>query len=551
MRDPAVLEEAISFGPKDYNSVLDDPLFRVGFEVEFVGVFKKVAENLPKSSISLAYVLRDTQLFLNLFDVDLSSVLPLMNAWINQTAHVNQGRLSASSELKSIAAAERLYGSAAVRHLGSNKTELIDAWQRHNWTTPEGRISLQREMLGQVWTPAVWLEELGHSIHNVSLKSIWPQLVAEPKFGWADNSHTYLFKDPEQKLTRSRTENIVVKQLNDLELSSRVGFNPSRQNYEFSYDGSINADHRGSGEGFELISPPMSTSLALSDLRKIFDWISSNGHYTNDSTGFHVGVSYGSPDSIKKVNKLKLVMLLGEDYLLQLFDRELNTYTQSHLLKLKKRIADAILKGQDWTKQRRFNDLLNKIEKKIDVSKYTTVNFKKLEQGYLEFRIMGNENYHEKFETVKDTILRYAFVLRAALDPHSFETTYKRELARLFSQSLEAAHPEYPDLVTKYAVMASSKPSTHLKNLDLFVRAQRAFEQGNVKVGVKITSILINQADQLADTQTPNLINAAALSYRIFLKRHGLNIAQFAKQMRMANVKPEVIKNTTHYLRTY
>ena len=363
MRHDCSLTEAINFGPRDYSSVMDDPSFRIGFEVEFVGVLKNIAQDMPKSSITVAYLLRSPKLVLELFDIDWSSVQVVMSAWIHQTAQQHQAALIAPKEPRSILAAQNLYGSAAVKSLGHSKKDLIDFWQKNDWTTPEGRVAIQTKILEHTWTPQLWFQELGTSIHDVNLRLIWPQISAEPKFGWANEAKTAVYKDPEQKITQNRIETILVNQLNSLELSAKVGYSSSKFNYELTYDGSVQTDYRGSGEGFELISPPAPIEPSLTDLKKIFDWISANGHYTNESTGFHVGVSYGQASSTRKVDKLKLILLLGEDHLLELFNRELNTYTQSHLLKLKKRISDAILKGQDWTKQRNFSDLLQKIDR--------------------------------------------------------------------------------------------------------------------------------------------------------------------------------------------
>jgi hypothetical protein len=541
------LAEAINFTDQDQQIVIEDPLFRVGFEVEFVALTSSVRAHMAQQSISVSSVWREPSLFRELFDVDLPHVSQLMQKWIVETSRENASILDAKDLASSIRAAQQHYGPGIVRHLGTTKRELEKVWQSSNWQTPQGQEQITNRLLSATWTPGLWLSELGtDSVPDVTLKQIWKSLDPTPKFGWADLKQTRVYLDPNKPSNGDTFHSTLQRQLNGLELHAPVSQQSSSRNYQLTQDGTIVPDHRGEGEGQELISPPLSVAAALDDLQKIFEWISTHRHYTNDSCGLHIGVSYGGDDRIKRINRIKLLMLLGEEYLLELFDRQLNSYTQSHVLRLKKKISDSIKKGQDWTKHRRFAQLLQAIERRIDLSKYSTINFGKLSKGYLEFRIMGNEDYHMKFEQVRNTLLRYAFVLKLSLDPVAFEEEYKRELARLFSTALSDIEPVYPDLMTKYAVLGSSRPGTQMKNLEMFTRAQTNFDRSNFKSGVKILGILIDHAAKLVSKQSPNLVRAAALSYRLMLKKNNLTISQFVKKLRPVagkTVNASAVKN--------
>ena len=244
-------------------------------------------------------------------------------------------------------------------------------------------------------------------------------------------------------------------------------------------------------------------------------------------------------------------MLLDEQFVADAFDRSLNTYTQSHVDLLRKQIAKAQSQGRDWVQSRQIQQLINSLQSRIDVQKYRTVNFSKLKQGYLEFRIMGNQDYHKNYPVVRYFILRYAAVVLAALDPTAFEKEYQQQVARMVADALQKANPEFPDLVSKYAVLGAGKNTDRHQNY--LERIHAALRDGNTRASVVLMSMLISNADKHADeTTNATLINAAALSYRIFLKRHmHMNIAQFRAAMQLHKVKPDVIARVVHYLKTY
>jgi hypothetical protein len=331
---------------------------------------------------------------------------------------------------------------------------------------------------------------------------------------------------------------------------TQLGLKFGANQFQLTPDTSIDTKNLPSHFGIELVSPPLPLRTNLVNLENMFTWMQEHGHETNASTGLHINVSVQGL-SVARLDKLKLLLLLDESHVQQQFDRLLNSYTQSHVEILKQAIAQARIKGQPWTNVREFEKIRHMMNASIDLEKYRTVNFSKLEKGYLEFRIMGNQDYHKRFTTVKRMVIRYAHVLLLALDPDAFVSEYNQALARMFAAGLNQAAPVWPDLSHKYAsVGASEHKQTQLKVLDYLQRARKAVQDDNVKAAVRLITMGLQKADAHSYTQVkPDLINAAALSYRILIyKILGMTVSQFVKAQADAGVKPDVIRQVKTYL---
>ena len=100
-------------------------------------------------------------------------------------------------------------------------------------------------------------------------------------------------------------------------------------------DSSIEAD----GAAAEIISPVYETpEQMLKEMNSLFDFFAKNDVETNESTGLHVTMSWNGEQT--EPNKLKMAVLLGDKYLLSLFDRENNTYTQSQFDRVKQGVSE-------------------------------------------------------------------------------------------------------------------------------------------------------------------------------------------------------------------
>ena len=84
----------------------------------------------------------------------------------------------------------------------------------------------------------------------------------------------------------------------------------------FVHDGSIRPPH--GFQPYELVSPIMPLVDGLGKIKKVFEFLNNTGSVTNESTGFHVSLSFSDVALMKRIRTLKLVMLLNIRVTLQL-----------------------------------------------------------------------------------------------------------------------------------------------------------------------------------------------------------------------------------------
>jgi hypothetical protein len=180
--------------------------------------------------------------------------------------------------------------------------------------------------------------------------------------------------------------------------------------------------------GAEIISPVYDTpNEMLSEMDSLFKYFRSNNVTTNDSTGLHVTMSY--PQATEYPNNLKMAVLLGDPYLLKMFDRLKNTYTQSQY----KRLKDAASFIDNPNNLREVERLLMPA---VSSARYSSINFKS--NGHVEFRIAGNEDYEKRMPEIRKTVARYAIVMLAGFDSTFLEKDYYTALGRLVRSTFKS-----------------------------------------------------------------------------------------------------------------
>jgi hypothetical protein len=99
--------------------------------------------------------------------------------------------------------------------------------------------------------------------------------------------------------------------------------------------------------------------------------------------------------------------------------------------------------------QNDMNNVIDLLSKQVPVDKFKSVNLKKLEQGYIEFRAAGGKNYHEDFDKMRKTVLTLAVWMYVATEPEIYKKEYFQSLVK-FIRSLETGEDRvfssnYPD----------------------------------------------------------------------------------------------------------
>jgi hypothetical protein len=198
-------------------------------------------------------------------------------------------------------------------------------------------------------------------------------------------------------------------------------------------DSSIRTPDDSEYAGLELItpSPPFPLGQSLEWIDKVFDWARNYGCLTNASTGFHISVSLPE-QTTRNIDWIKLVLFLGDKYVLEQYGRQANSYTVSAIDRMQSYMDQhpnfPVQQALDAMRNGLMN-LASQIVSRPSENKYTSVNVK---TKYVEFRSAGG-NYLENQQQIKLTMLRYVRAIAIAADPNTEKQEYATKLYKLLN----------------------------------------------------------------------------------------------------------------------
>lgn len=202
----------------------------------------------------------------------------------------------------------------------------------------------------------------------------------------------------------------------------------------FEPDSSLEASESGDMP-VEIISPPMPLKDALANMKAFFQWAESNGAYSNDSTGFHMGISL--PHRGGDVDFVKLALFLGDEHVLQEFGRASNHFCEAAMKKIKNRVkgGSADVAGALTLMKNNLLELASRSIQKNGFGKYTSIN---PNQKYIEFRSAGGhddmgQSYFEDINKIQNTMMRYAQAMAVAGNPAAERKEYYKKLYKLIA----------------------------------------------------------------------------------------------------------------------
>ena len=210
--------------------------------------------------------------------------------------------------------------------------------------------------------------------------------------------------------------------------------------YVLEPDGSLSPDDESSDYGLELVSPPMPLNKAIEQLEAIIDWANSDGDaYTNSSTGLHMGISI--PFKGGDVDYLKLILFMGDQYVLEKFGRAANTYTASAFDKLRQNVAGSknrgdtkIASAMELMKNNLIELAQRYVQQGVGGAKYTSAHIK---PGYIEFRSPGGDYLSAgdqgEQDILADTMRRFAYAMYLAGRPDLERPEYYKKLYKLIA----------------------------------------------------------------------------------------------------------------------
>lgn len=241
--------------------------------------------------------------------------------------------------------------------------------------------------------------------------------------------------------------------------------------------------------GLEIISPPQKLDVAFDQLETVLKFVQDEGFITNFSTGIHINLSL---PKLGNIDVVKLVLFMGDKYVLDKFDRAANVFTGSQL----RRVIDGIeATGKLPTGIDEIRDAAAAALKVTE--KYSSVNLKHLPE-YLEFRAAGGDDYHLRLDDIKELIGRWVSTMELATDPAAARNEYLKKLYKLLDKTstskTKAAATEMTlaDWLKKtnknvYADLTAAVGSTdRMEKLDalgdVLLLSSRSVESGSVSI---------------------------------------------------------------------
>ena len=204
----------------------------------------------------------------------------------------------------------------------------------------------------------------------------------------------------------------------------------------FEADGSLRADAKADMP-VEIVSPPMPLEKTLAIMPKFFEWASSQGAYANGSTGLHMSVSMPEHAG-DNLDYTKAALFLGDQYVLEQFGRTAQSYCQSALKEIEKRInqrrkslipADNLVKKAFDQMRTKLNSMATQaFASPGGFGKYYSINPK---AKYIEFRSAGNKDYIKDVPKLQNTLMRYARAMSIGMDPGAEKAEYAKKLYKL------------------------------------------------------------------------------------------------------------------------
>ena len=243
-------------------------------------------------------------------------------------------------------------------------------------------------------------------------------------------------------------------------------------NANLETDGSLSEPNSDADAGLEFITPYRPLPEAMQILNNVIEWADRNGIYTNSTTGLHMNVSI---EGVKNVDWVKLVLFLGDRYILDQFDRRFAFYARSSLDKIEAKVRDAQPVQEQDDDQAIYSGKID-IEKALQMmrnnsielarraiqsgggrEKYQSVHVKELRDGsYIEFRGPGNDWLQKAQETERglaDTVYRLGRAMTIAADPEAERKEYARKLYKILT-------PDDPNKQTSMKLFADYSAGT-------------------------------------------------------------------------------------------
>lgn len=214
--------------------------------------------------------------------------------------------------------------------------------------------------------------------------------------------------------------------------------------------------------GLEVISPVMSVKQGYETLSRMLDILNEgilgSAVSTTYETGLHINI--GIKD--KEIDAAKLLVLAGDDAILKSFGRTSNTHASSIYKQVKSKfiskfksqpsredimknispgemvkVANSTIRSINQNFKPDMNKVISIIDSIKPVAKGFSINFSKMEQGYVEFRSLGGVKYHTREEEILRSVRNMIAVVYISTNEDAFKREYYKQVYKLIYSSFE------------------------------------------------------------------------------------------------------------------
>ena len=198
-------------------------------------------------------------------------------------------------------------------------------------------------------------------------------------------------------------------------------------NWEFKGDSSLETQGISS-LGCEIATDAMLLAEFLEVVPKVFDYID----HTDDTCGFHVSISFEGINLKDDFDSFKIALFMEEEYVYKYFkSRKGNEYARS--------VFDDVIKKGNFKPELLKNVIdKKKANRSITSSHYMGINIENISEydtdSRVEFRYLGNKDYHKKWPEIKNIIVRYIYFMKLACDPNYKKKEYLIKIQRMLNK---------------------------------------------------------------------------------------------------------------------
>jgi len=207
--------------------------------------------------------------------------------------------------------------------------------------------------------------------------------------------------------------------------------------------------------GLELVSPIMNPQEGINMMNQVLDILKDDilglRVITTGDTGLHINLGVRNKD----IDPIKILVLSGDEHMLNKFDRADHFYSKSVQGAMRDRVstvaggeipkavdakylidkAQIILRAIE-TDERDIDRVIAVLNDIKPESKNHSINFSTLPSGYVEYRAIGNAGYEKRGDEILNAVLHMIGITYVATEPSAYRKEFLKKLYSMVQQSV-------------------------------------------------------------------------------------------------------------------